>query len=269
MNKMRLLISAAIVTCCGAGILASCTDDKAMNNVSGVLEEPIVCQAPEQVRQALSATTKLHLFDIMNDTANNISVSGIGETDGGKKTEGYGIVIVKNATSTLFPDMRNSRQPRACYDNTTNNLWVASSVMEGTGVNVEQLYQLYFSTTDDSARIAAKIEPYQMQESLISHIKYNIDGEKVTFFADGVEIATATNTVTNMGGMDSEQPIWIGENISYDLSSDQQRVCFVPGVKFTTGLVLTYDDMPTISAKVTLSEDGNFILSDFKAEAKK
>ena len=69
-----------------------------------------------------------------------------------------------------------------------------------------------------------------------------------------------------MGGLDEEQPVWIGEQISYMLDDGQLRVCFVPGIKFTTGLVLTYDDMPTLSASITIQKNGSFSLSDFKVE---
>ncbi|MBQ4174874.1 MAG: hypothetical protein II597_08770, partial [Prevotella sp.] len=63
-----------------------------------------------------------------------------------------------------------------------------------------------------------------------------------------------------------EQPIWIGEQISYDLNNGNPRVYFTPGVKFVTGLVLTYDDMPTLSASIQLAEDGSYELSDFKVK---
>lgn len=59
-----------------------------------------------------------------------------------------------------------------------------------------------------------------------------------------------------MGGFDEEQPVWIGEQISYDLTSQEPSLIFIPGIKFTTGLVLTYENMPTLSAPLTIGEDG-------------
>jgi len=50
------------------------------------------------------------------------------------------------------------------------------------------------------------------------------------------------------------------------LNNGKPRVCFVPGVKFTTGLVLTYVDMPTISASIDYEKDGSLTLTDFKVE---
>lgn len=266
MNKRHQWMFTAILLCCGMGMLSSCNGGKALKDISGTLDEPIVCQMPDSIRQALDKTIKVHCFEIMSDSANNISVSGIGELDNGVSTLGYGMTVVKNATTTTFPDIRNSRQPQAYYDKNADCLWLSSCVMEGTGVNVEQLYKLQFGTADDRARVVMTIEPYQMQQQFISHLRYTIEGEKITFHANGVALTTAENTVKDMGGFDTEQPVWIGEQISYMLDDGQLRVCFVPGIKFTTGLVLIYDDMPTLSAGISIKEDGSFSLSDFKVE---
>lgn len=262
-NKRRL---AAALASCVVGLLASCYGGTPLLKINGTLEEPTGTEMPAKVKQALATTTRLHQFEIMDDTTHNVNVFGIGELGGGVSTEGYGVVVMKNATSTLFPDIRNSRQPRAFYDAASNSLWLASCVMEGTGVNVEQLHKMRFGPDDDSTRIVATIEPFQMQQQLISHLNYSVKGDQIAFYANGVKLATATNTVTDMGGLDAEQPIWIGEQISYDLGHGDVRVCVTPGVKFTTGLVLTYDDMPTLSAKVKVADDGSFRLTDFKAD---
>jgi len=50
--------------------------------------------------------------------------------------------------------------------------------------------------------------------------------------------------------------LWIGEQLYYDISGDEPKVVFTAGVKYTTGLVLTYDDMPELSAPVTVDENG-------------
>ena len=117
--------------------------------------------------------------------------------------------------------------------------------------------------SDDCAHIIQTIDPYQMQQKLIECLSYAVKVDQISFYANGVMIASVKNTVTDMGGLDDEQPIWIGEQISYDLENGQPRVCFVPGVNFTTGLVLLYDDMPTLSASIVFNEDGGFTLSDF------
>ena len=260
--KKHLAICSILFAVCAA--FTSCGDAAVQKKMSGVIDEPVVVNVPEQVEKAYAATTKVHTFDILNDTAHNISVSGIGELDGGVSTEGFGVMVTKNATSTSFHGIRNTRQPQAAYDAHANSLWLTSCVMEGTGTHVEMLYNMQFGTADDSARVVATIEPYQMEQTLIEHLTFMVAGEQITLYADGAQIATATNTVTGMGGFDAEQPVWVGEQIGYDLSGAQPRVCFVPGVKFTTGLVLTYDDMPTLSARLTLNDDGSYSLSDFQ-----
>ena len=267
MNRKNLWVLAAALFTCGLGLFSSCFDGAALMNVNGALEEPVINTMPEQVEKAYATTGKVHTFAILNDTANNVCVTGISELDGDVSTEGFGVMISKNATSTSFHDIRNSRQPQAFFDAASNSLWLTSCVMEGTGINVEQLYKMEFGTADDSARIVTTIEPYQLQQKIIEQLKYSVKDDQITFYANGVEIASAKNTVTDMGGLDAEQPIWVGEQISYNINNGQPRVCFVPGVKFTTGLVLTYDDMPTLSASLTFNEDGTYTLSDFKAEA--
>ena len=264
MISKKARVFAATLLICGLGLLASCYDGVALMEADGVLEEPVTDKMPEQVERAYATSTKVHTFDILNDTANNVCVSGISELDGEFSTEGFGVMISKNATSTSFRDIRNSRQPRAFFDADSNCLWLTSCVMEGTGTNVEQLYKMQFGTADDSARVVIVVEPYQMQQEIIKHLRYSVKDDEISFYANGVEIASAKNTVTNMGGLDAEQPIWIGEQISYDLDNGHPHVCFVPGVKFTTGLVLTYDDMPTLSASLNFDEDGGYTLSDFK-----
>lgn len=266
MNRKKLRMFAAVLISGGMGVLLSCTGGAPQKEVSGVLEEPVVCQMPDSLKKVLEKSVKLHQFEIMSDTANNVSVMGIGELDGGVSAEGYGVVVVKNATSTLFPDIRNGRQPRAFYDADARTLWLTSCVMEGTGICVEQLYKIQFGTDNDSARIVATVEPFELQQKLIGALKYSIEGDNISIYANGQLVAVAKNTVTDMGGFDSDDPIWIGEQISYDLKAGNPLLYCVPGVKFTTGLVLTYDDMPTLSANVEIGDDGNFDLKELKVK---
>ena len=65
-----------------------------------------------------------------------------------------------------------------------------------------------------------------------------------------------------MGGFDNDRPLWIGEQIQYDLSEDVPCLQITPGIKFITGLVLTYDDMPTLAAPLTISETGEVSIGD-------
>lgn len=81
-------------------------------------------------------------------------------------------------------------------------------------------------------------------------------------------LTTVTNSVRDMGGFDDEQPLWVGEQLFYDVSSGDPRVIFTPGVKFTTGLVLVYDDMPELSAPFTIDENGLFTIHEITVIAK-
>jgi hypothetical protein len=56
--------------------------------------------------------------------------------------------------------------------------------------------------------------------------------------------------------------VWIGESLVYQFSGTTPVLALTPGVNFTTGLVLTYDDMPTLTAPLTLNEDGTVSLGE-------
>ena len=151
----------------------------------------------------------------------------------------------------------------ASYDKDHNTLWFTCNAMSGTGIQVDRLYQIRFGD-NDIAYIAFSVEPYDLQQQLCQRLGYSIDGEKITLWDGAREIATVTNTVTDMGGFDNEQPVWIGEQIGFDLSGSAPRLLVTPGVKFTTGLVLTYDDMPTLSAPLSIADDGTVSIGDLE-----
>ena len=255
MKKIHIII--ALFCLCGLSVLTnSCQKKNAdLRLVAGTLDEALPADsAPQHVQDAIVKAVKVHPFEIMNDEANSISVSGLGEAEA-TSTEGYGIMITKGAISTTFPNIRNVRQPVARYDSATGNLWLTSSAMEGSGVRVEWLYQIRFGD-NDLAYVAAVLNPYDVQQALCQRLGFNIDGQIITFFDGNRQLGTATNTMTDMGGFDEEQPLCIGEQLFYDLSGDNVLLQVVPGVKFTTGLVLTYDDMPTLSLPVAIASDG-------------
>ena len=132
--------------------------------------------------------------------------------------------------------------------------------MEGTGTHVECPYLLRFNN-DGHAEIVNSIDPYDMQQAICKRLGYEIKDEQIFFYDGKKHIHTATNHVKDMGRFDNEA-IWIGEQISYDISGKKLKVSFTPGVKFVVGQVLIYDDMPTLTSEVTLSDDGSFTLSD-------
>lgn len=264
MKNVNPRMMAAILIICSAGVLISlCGGCSKSGNafVSGTLEGPVEPDpAPVRVLEAMKKAERFHNYEIMSDTLNSVCVEAIAEADT-IPTGGYGIVVVKGRTSTTFPDLRNSRCPSARYVRSDNTLWLSCSAMEGTGVHVDRLYKIRFDS-DDNAFIASVIDPYTLQRQLCRRLRYVIKGEDVTFYDGSREIAQATNTVTDMGGFDTDRPLWIGEQIQYDLSEDVPCLQITPGIKFITGLVLTYDNMPTLTAPLTISETGEVSIGD-------
>ena len=233
-------------------VTVSCTNT-AIRSVSGVLEAKVgAATAPECVRQAMQNPVIDNRFEmILNDEQNHVAVWSLIHCSDDVSAEGYGVVVKNGPTTTVFPDVLHGKNPTAFYDSTTGNLWLATAVMEGTGTHVEQLHLLRFDS-NGRATIANTIDPYDLQQTFIRHIGYSIDGKDITFYADKHPIHTATSTVDDMGGF-YDEPVWIGEQISYVLG-DTLRALVTPGVSFNVGKVLLYDDMPTFSADVILSD---------------
>lgn len=243
--------------------MASCGTRTAVKPVCGILEAPVPeDSASDVVRRAFSEATLYHQYEMMSDTVNNVSVWAITEADE-QSTEGYGIVVMKNRTSTTFQHIRNTRQPRAAYNSLTGDLWLAASAIEGSGVQVERLYQIRF--VGDSAVIASVIDPYDMQQVFGQRIGYSVEDGQITLYIDGQPV-TCEHSVQDTEPRPSfdDNAVWIGEQISYDLSNEQPQVCITPGVKLVTGPVLCYDDMPTFTAQVQTDADGDIVLSDIE-----
>ena len=176
-------------------------------------------------------------------------------------TEGYGIVVKNGSISTIFPYIRHAREVQSKYNAKTGDLWLTSSAMEGTGVRVEWLHQIRFGE-NKIAYVKTQVNPYDVQQALLQRLGYTIEGETITLYDGANLLTTITNTVEDMGGFDVEHPLWIGEQLYYDVSGDVPKLIFGPGVKFTTGLVLIYDDMPELSAPITIDENGSFIIHE-------
>ena len=267
MKQQKRWMLAAILTICGLSTFFCACEGTGTDHphVAGTLEEPFTGTAPTQIKESIERANRFHQHEIMTDTVNSITLFSIDEVDT-TSTEGYGIVVVKGATSTTFADICNMFDPESRYNSSTGDLWLTGSVMEGTGVQVEQLYQIRFHD-DDKAYIAHVFEPFDLQQQLCQRIGYAIDDQQVTLYDGKKLLTTVTNTVTDMGGFDDEQPVWIGDQIAYDLSEETPRLMVTPGVKFTTGLVLTYDDMPTLSAPLTIDAEGKSSIGDLKPVA--
>lgn len=258
MNTLKTLISFLAICLMMASCKSTTIDTKPM---AGTLDAPLLIDSiPADVQEAMDKALKLHNHEVMSDTASNVAVFSIDEIDQ-TPSEGFGFVVTKGAVSTNFLNIINSRQPQAKYNAKTGDLWLTSCAMSGTGVNVEKLYQIRFQE-GGKAYIKNEINPYAVQQELLQRIGYTIDGENVTIYDKDKVLKTVTNTITDMGGFDDESPMWIGEQIFYDLSGDEPKLVFVPGVKFTTGLALLYDDMPDFSAPISIDENGNLTIHE-------
>ena len=163
--------------------------------------------------------------------------------------------------------MRNTREPQAKYNAKTGDLWLTNSAMEGTGVRVEWLQQIRFGE-NEIAFVKTEVNPYGVQQELLKRLGYAIEGETISLYDGGKLLTTVTNTVKDMGGFDDEQPLWIGEQMYYDVSSGEPKVIFTPGIKYTTGLVLTYDDMPELTAPITIDENGLLTIHEISVATK-
>lgn len=240
--------------------------------MAGTMDEPVPSDVmPDSIQKAMDKATRFHNHSLMSDEANEISVESIDmlTQEGSSEefsTQGYGIVISKGAQSTTMPNLRNSRQPMAKYDAQTGDLWLTTSAMEGTGVHVDWLHQIRFDD-DNKAFVKTEVNPYGVQQELLKRMRYAIDGEIITLYDGERQLTTVTNTVIDMGGFDDEQPLWIGEQLYYDLSGNEPQVVFVPGVKYTTGLVLTYEDMPELTAPITIDENGMFTIHEISVKS--
>ncbi len=265
--KIRNLIAICVLLTVIAAVSVSCKGKKAeMKPIKGVLEEPVKEGAASEM---VNATLDRHVLDsnfenLLLDTLNKVAVWSLVRCDSVTSSDGFGIVVAKESRATILANIRHGNNPTARYDVANGCLWLTGIPMEGTGVHVERLYQIKFPE-NGPATIAATIDPYEMQQALCNQLKYSIKGEKITLYCGDQEPVTVTNTVKDMGDF-YDDALWFGEQLSYDISGENVYVRATPGVSFVTGKVLHYDDMPTISAKVTLNADGSFTLSDAKIE---
>ena len=243
-------MAAALVVCT---ILMGCKGKVAeVKPVSGTLEEAFGLEsAAQEIREAMDSVALDDRFEkTFEDEKEGVAVWSLMRLSEEESSEGMGIVVVKGSEATAFPDIRHG----------TQTLWFAGAEMEGTGIRVERLYKLHIAD-DGSASIVQSIDPYDMQQALLQRLGYSIEGQSISFYDQKRLLCCVTDTVSDMGGFD-EEPVWIGEQLSYDLSDATIRVLCLPGLKYVTGLVLNYDVMPTISATLTLNQDGGFVLDN-------
>lgn len=277
--KKKTLIALLVI----AGLSLTSCNQKYTKPLNGVLDFVFKSEVPEKVNKIKQEFGFDENYEkLLDEKKDGVGVYSVYGFKDGTSSEGYGIVIRKDGVWSAFPEICHGKNPLARYDKKRNSLWLTGGVMEGTGVFVEKLYHIKFNE-DGKAYIAGNIDPYIMQEELCKKFSYSIKNDKITFYAgeskperhltnprlwfdkitsSGVrELCVRENKVKDMGGFDKDA-IWIGEQLFYDISGDDLYVYFVPGVKFVTGLVLHYENMPTLTARITIDKDGHFTLSD-------
>lgn len=254
------MMAAAAFLCC---VLTGCGAGTAdVKPVCGTIEEAFGLEsAPAEVREAMADGRLDERFEkTFEDPEAGVEVWSLMRLDDERSAGGMGVVVVKGGKQTPFPDIRHGRQPSARYDRPTQTLWLACGEMEGTGVSVERLYEMRMAD-DGSASIVRSIDPYDMQQALLQRLGYSIEGQSISFYDQKRLLCCVADTVTDMGGFD-EEPIWIGEQLCYDLSDGNLRVICQPGLKYVTGLVLNYDAMPTLQADVSMDGPTAFSITN-------
>ena len=260
--KSIIRMALALVVCV---IATSCNEKKVeTKSVLGTIEGAFGLEsASQEVRDAMVSVTLDDRYEnTFEDQTKGVAVWSLMRLSEQQSSEGMGIVVVKDGKMTAFPDIRHGNKPSARYDAESQTLWLACGEMEGTGIYVECLYQMHIND-DGSANIVQSIDPYDMQQALLQRLGYTIDGQNITFYDENRLLCCVTDTVSDMGGFD-EEPVWIGEQLSYDLSGEPIRVLCMPGLKYVTGLVLNYDVMPTIEADIEMSPESSFTISNLK-----
>ena len=264
MKQMKQwLMVAAVIALCGT-TMTGCKGN-AQRPVNGTLDKAVeIGNYPQAVGDAMKQNNIDECYEtLMEDKTTGVSVWSLMKCSDTISSEGYGMVVAKGDVKTALPQLRHGNMPRVRYDASTGDLWILGCDMEGTGVSVERPYLLRFGE-DGHASIVTSIDPYEMQQALNKVLTYSIKDQDITFYNEGKELITVTNHIDDMGDF-MDDAIYIGEQIAYGIEGPL-TVKVTPGVNFVTGKILHYDDMPTITATVTLDENGGFTLSDIKAE---
>lgn len=264
MNKKNIVI--LVATILAVGSMFTCCKGNTQRQLNGTMENPgTPGNPPEAVETAMKHITQIddNYETLMEDKTTGVSVYSLMKCSDEVSSEGFGMVVAKGDIKTALPMLRHGKMPRTRYDASTGDLWIVGSDMEGTGTLVERPYLLRFDENGYAVNVAS-IDPFEIQQAFCKEVTYSIDGQDITFYAKGQPLTTVINQVEDMGEF-MEDAIYIGEQIAYSIEGPL-TVHVTPGINFVTGKVLIYDDMPTLSATVTMKDDGSFTLGDIKAD---
>lgn len=258
MKQMNQWLMMGAVVLALYGTMTGCKDN-AGQPVQGTMEYASDKGAPPEAVVDLAkqlVPTDDRLETVLEDKASGVAVLSLLRCSDEASSEGYGMLIVKGDVVTALPQVRHGNMPRARFDAAAGDLWIVGSDAEGTGMLLERPYRLRFGD-DGYAEVVAEVNPYDIQQAFCEKLTYSVSGQDITFYSDGQPLVTVTNHIEDMGDM-MDDAIYIGEQITYSIDGTL-TVHVTPGVDFVTGKVLLYDDMPTLSATVTIDEDGNGI----------
>lgn len=237
-------------------LLAGCRQ-AAVQPVQGILTEPATAAAaPAAVRAALDGQAVDDRYETLLEDG-DLQVWSLLRCSEDVSSEGYGILVRKADHFTAFPDIRHGRMPQAAFDRASGILWIVGGEIEGTGVQVDRLWQLKIGE-GGRASIADSIDPFEMQEALCTMLGYRLQGGTLAFYDHETLLASVPCTGE---GLDAD-PVRIGEQLTY-LPGDTLKVRFTPGLRAADGGALDYEGMPDLEATVTWTEDG-FALSDLQ-----
>ncbi len=254
-------------------LFISCTEKSSgVKPVNGLLTEAIGAgEAPQSVKDVMQTPEVDGRYEvILGDKDSELSVWSLMHCSQTLSSENYGVLVSRanGQTITALPDIRHGNMPTAIYDAEADALWLTGADMEGTGVRVEHLYQLRF-VDGGKAKVVRSIDPYDVQQLFCQQLNYQVEGNKITLYLNDKPLTTVTTTSDNNNSI-CEDAVWIGEQLSYDLSDERISVCITPAVRYQANndakeTVLLYDDMPEIIATVTITDEG-ISLSDIRVK---
>ena len=252
--NMKRAVGLLLVAAVACVALSGCRRGGGVKAVRGVLEGPVgTGNAPAAVKEVLKDAVPDDRYElIFEDSDAGIRAWGLMRCSEEVSAEGYGVVLACGEKLTAFPDIRHGNMPRASFDASSGKFTLVGADMEGTGVLVERPWIFTFAE-DGKALLEATLDPFELQQSLCGRIGYSVKGKDISMFADGKPLSIVTVQDNDMGGL-WEDPVWIGEQISYDISGPL-KVTVTPGVSYVVGKVLDYDVIPPIDATVNLTGD--------------
>lgn len=189
---------------------------------------------------------------ILDDKVNGVEVWNLMLVPGTDEPAYSGVVIRNNGIATGLPYVLHGYCSSARYDPESSVLWYTGTSSSGTGIHEEELYLIEFNDAG-TAYVTCHIEPIPIQDKFLENLSYSVRDSIITVWKADERLFEANALVEDMGGYD-ENAVWIGEQIRYDISGKRPVAILSPGVKFITGLVLSYEGMPDLCSELDIEK---------------